>query len=407
MKIIHTSDWHLGKRLGAYSRLPEQYEVCDEICRIADRENVHAVVVAGDLFDSFNPSSEAVSLLYTTLKRLSAEGTRAVIAIAGNHDSPDRIEAPDVLARECGIVLSGYPNTYIQPFSLATGLRILRSDTGFIEIKLPQITDPLRIILTPYANEYRFKTCFEEEDSSAAFQALLQTYWQQRADQYCDQAGINILLTHLFMVKKGMPLPEEPEEEKPILYSGGAQVVYTSAIPRNLHYTALGHLHKPHYAAKTETIARYAGSPLGYSFSESDQTKSVTLIETSPEKTLHISEIPLTKGKILRQLRATSVEEAKTLLLANPEALIELVLATPAYLTADERKELFATHDGIVAIIPDIRVNAAEMEKKSIKIDLTQNTETLFKHYFETQKGQPPNDEIMNLFREILAKQNG
>jgi exonuclease SbcD len=76
MKILHTADWHLGKRLDMFSRLEEQREVLAEIVEIADKEDVDAVIVAGDLFDNFNPSSEATELLYSTLHRLSNNGTR-------------------------------------------------------------------------------------------------------------------------------------------------------------------------------------------------------------------------------------------------------------------------------------------------------------------------------------------
>ena len=71
---------------------------------LAEEHNVDAVLIAGDLFDTFNPSTEATELFYRTVHRLSKNGSRAVVAIAGNHDSPDRIEAPDPLARECGII---------------------------------------------------------------------------------------------------------------------------------------------------------------------------------------------------------------------------------------------------------------------------------------------------------------
>ena len=77
MKILHTADWHLGKRLNTFSRLEEQREVLNEICEIADREAVDAVIVAGDLFDNFNPSSEATELLYSTLHCLSDKIGRA------------------------------------------------------------------------------------------------------------------------------------------------------------------------------------------------------------------------------------------------------------------------------------------------------------------------------------------
>src|ERR1035437_3612263 len=113
MKILHTSDWHLGKRLESFSRFEEQKAVLSEICEIADREQVNAIIISGDLFDTFNPPVEAMDLFYKTLKRLANNGQRAVIALAGNHDSPDRIEAPEPLARECGILLAGYPNSLI------------------------------------------------------------------------------------------------------------------------------------------------------------------------------------------------------------------------------------------------------------------------------------------------------
>jgi len=113
MRILHTSDWHLGKKLDNFSRIEEQKQVLAEICKIADQEKVDVVIIAGDLFDTYNPGTEAEELFYKTLKKLAKNGSRPVIAIAGNHDSPDRIEVPDPLAKECGIILAGFPNTKI------------------------------------------------------------------------------------------------------------------------------------------------------------------------------------------------------------------------------------------------------------------------------------------------------
>ena len=83
--------------------------VMDEIVRVADEEAADVVIVAGDLFDTFNPPVEAIELLYRTLHRLARGGHRLVEAIAGNHDSPDRVDSPDVLARESGIFFAGNP----------------------------------------------------------------------------------------------------------------------------------------------------------------------------------------------------------------------------------------------------------------------------------------------------------
>lgn len=404
MKILHTSDWHLGKRLEDFSRIEEQQVVLQEICEIADSEQVNAIIVAGDLFDTFNPPTEAVDIFYKTLKRLSNNGCRPVIAIAGNHDSPDRIEAPDPLARECGIIFAGYPNSVVPQFELESGLKVLQSEEGFLELQLPGTSIPLRLLITPYANEFRLKTYLGRENSEEELRKVLQEKWQELAAKYCDNTGVNLLVTHLFVVKKGDALPEEPADEKPILHVGGAQVIYTENIPNQIQYTAIGHLHRMHRVDSLPCPVYYSGSPLSYSFAEANQKKYVLVIDTEPGKQAAINQIELTKGKKLLRKRAEGIDGALLWLTENPDCLVELTMVTDTYLTAQERKQLSATHQGIVAIIPEVR-NAADFQLGSKKgIDLTRNMEELFTDYFRHSKGQEPNEEIMKLFTEILAE---
>lgn len=403
MKILHTSDWHLGKRLDDFSRFDEQQAVLNEICEIADRKRVDAVLVAGDLFDTFNPPTEAIDLLYKTLKKLTNNGKRPVIAIAGNHDSPDRIEAPDPLARECGIIFSGYPGTIVPVFELETGLKILQSEEGFIEIGLPENPVPLRILLTPYANAIRFKTFLGEEDSEEELRNLLQRKWEQSATKYCDENGINLLVSHLFLVEEGGEMPEEPDDEKPVLHVGGVQAVYTRNIPEQIQFTALGHLHRMHSPGRN---AWYCGSPLSYSFAEAGQKKYVVLVDVEPGQQAKINQVELTSGKKLLRFRAEGVEKAIEWLQQNQNCLVELTLATENFLTATERKQLNAVHDGIVALIPEVKstLNTATFNSKNI--DPGKNMETLFREYFTYSKGQEPNKEITSLFTEILAEED-
>ena len=405
MRLLHTSDWHLGKRLDDFSRIEEQHAVLHEIVEIAEHEQVDAVLVAGDLFDTFNPPTEAVEVFYRTLKRLSNDGLRPVIVIAGNHDSPDRIEAPDPLARECGIVFAGYPNSRVLPFELESGLKVLQSSEGFLELKLPGGEVPLRLILTPYANEYRLKACLGVENSEEALREVLEQKWKALADQFCDKAGVNVLLSHLFMVRRGDELPEEPADEKPILHVGGAQAIYTDNIPPQIQYTALGHLHRMHSVAAGSSPVYYSGSPLSYSFGEANQKKYVLIIDVLPGKAAEVREIELTKGKPLLRKRAEGIEDALQWLAENTDALVELTLVTDTFLTAIERRQLNAAHEGIVAIIPEVaNVDGLSIHKHK-QIDLTQSMEDLFRDYFQHEKGQAPNDEIMNLFTEILAQE--
>lgn len=406
MKILHTSDWHLGKRLEDFSRMEEQQAVMAEICEIADRENVEAVLVAGDLFDTFNPPTEAVDLFYKTLKRLSKNGTRPVVAIAGNHDSPDRIEAPDPLARECGILFAGYPNSVVQPFELESGLKVTQSAEGFIEIRLPQNPIPLRILSTPYANELRLKTSLGHDDPEEEFRTVLQQKWQETANKYCNEKGINVLITHLFVVKNGSEMPEEPDDEKPILHVGGAQAIYTENIPAQIQYTALGHLHRMHRVDSQPCPVYYSGSPLSYSFAEANQEKFVLLVELEPGKSAEIGEIGLNSGKRLLRKKAIGMEEAIEWLMENQDSLVELTLVTDTFLTAAERKQLSSVHSDIISIIPEVKNEGDLTGSGRQSIDLSKSMEKLFVDYFRYEKGQEPNEEIMKLFNEILAEED-
>ena len=405
MKILHTSDWHLGKRLEDFSRLEEQQAVLHEICQIADKIKADAILVSGDLFDTFNPPSEAVDLLYKTLKKLTNGGRRPVIAIAGNHDSPDRIEAPDPLARECGIIFVGYPHSIVPEFELETGLKVINSDKGFVELQLPGITAPLRILSTPYANEYRLKTFLGREDSEKELRKILQENWQNIADKYCDEKGVNILVSHLFMVKKGEPLPEEPEDEKPILHVGGAQAIYSENIPKQIQYTALGHLHRMHSVDTNPCPIYYSGSPLPYSFSEANQKKYVLDIEVTPGSKASVNQIELTQLKPLLRKRAIGVEDAINWLLDNQNALVELTLVTDTFLTAKERRKINKAHNNIVSIIPEVTNMEDLTGCPPSSINLSQSMQDLFSEYFLHEKGQDPNKEIMDLFNEILSEE--
>ena len=225
MKILHTADWHLGKRLGRFSRLEEQEQVLNEICDIADQEAVNVILLAGDCFDTLNPPIDATELFYRTLKRLSANGNRLVVAIAGNHDSPDRLEAPHPLAKECGILFSGYPLSKLPNISLDSGFQVSNSQEGYLEIISPDSDTPLRLIHTPYANQQRLHTTlqYNEEDD---LRGSLTSHWEGLVKQYCQDHGITVLLTHLFFTNRGQIKYEELDDEKSILHVGGAQEMF-------------------------------------------------------------------------------------------------------------------------------------------------------------------------------------
>ncbi|WHF52241.1 exonuclease subunit SbcD [Chryseobacterium gotjawalense] len=399
MKILHTADWHLGKRLDRFSRLEEQVLVLNEIIAIADEQNVDLVLVAGDLFDTFNPSVDAIELFYKTLKRLSLKGKRPVIAISGNHDAPNLIDAPNPLARECGIILIGHPNAEVHPFELEN-FKITNSAQGFLELKLNGFDFPIRILHTPYANEIRLKEYFGE-NKEQALNLVLAANWARIADEFCDENGVNLLMAHLYMNKKGTEILEEPDGEKPIKI-GNADLIFSETIPPQIQYTALGHLHGFQNIGTPEKPVVYSSSPLCYSFSEAGQTKYISIIEAEPNKAVSFEKIPLKNGKPLFRKTFDSVEKTIDWLTENPNSLVELTLESETFLKAEERKQIYQSHGGIVHLIP--KVKSQEFTENNLhEINLDQDIQSLFQDYFKSKNnGQQANEDLLNLLNEIL-----
>ncbi|MFZ4860691.1 metallophosphoesterase family protein [Sphingobacterium sp. Mn56C] len=402
MKLLHTADWHLGKRLDFAHRITEQKEVLDEICQLADYHAVDMVIVAGDLFDAFNPPVEATELLYKTLKRLTKNGKRPVVAIAGNHDSPDRIDSPDPLARECGIIFIGYPNAAITPLSIEDGFSITHTDLGFLEFKIPHIGFPVRLLTTPYANEIRLKQFLGITDKATQLHKVLENSWANLASKYCDTNGVNLLTAHLYMLQRAGEVLEEPEGERPIKI-GNADIIYTDAIPPQIQYTALGHLHRYQHIAGHNSPVLYSSSPLAYSFSEAGQTKHIVLVDLYPNQAARVTPVALTKGRKLYRKQFTDVDSAVNWLHANPNTWVELTLVSDNYISSAELKRLHESHDGIIHIIPVVaKNNASQQDTQPVKLD--QDIYGLFKDFFRNKYGQDPNDEINDLFKEVLAQ---
>lgn len=403
MKILHTADWHLGKRLGEYSRLEEQEAVLEEICEISEREQVDVVLIAGDLFDTFHPGNDAAELLYRTVHRLSNHGQRAVIAIAGNHDSPDRVESTDLLARTCGIIFQGHPEKQVPLFSTRGGVAVRESSPGFLEIQVPAISYPLRLLSTPYANEMTLKRYLGTKKDDA-LREVLTDHWKQLSDAHCDTQGVNILMAHLYVASpEGVP-PEEPEDEKPILHIGGISAIFPETFPKQLQYVALGHLHRHHTVSDSPCPIVYSGTPLAYSFSETNQKKYVMLVEVEPGQPASMKPIALTQGRKLLRKQFSDMEAAIAWLNAHPETFIELTLVSDTYIDAKTKKALYDAHSGIVSIIPEIVREFPEVSDRP-KINLQENIQTLFANYFTHRRGQAPHEELMELLKEVIVSE--
>ncbi|EIM75418.1 nuclease SbcCD subunit D [Nitritalea halalkaliphila LW7] len=406
LKILHTADWHLGKRLQEFSRLEEQRAVCEELIQRAEEQDVDLILLAGDIFDTFNPNHEAVELLYRTLRRLSKGGQRPIIAISGNHDSTQFIEAPDPLARELGILFYSRYDTVLPTGRLDSGIEITASAPGFVALRLPQHPFPIRILLAPYANEVLLKRYLGEEDREEALRELLKLRWQELADTYFDEKGVNLFIGHFFFIPEGASPEPEPESERSILHVGGTQALFTSSIPAGTQYAALGHLHRCHQVdPKSPFPIYYAGSPLAYSFSEAEQHKHAVLVKALPGQKVHTELVPLHSGRPLYRKRFQNTSEALSWLEAHPDCLVEITLCVEEAIDAVSRKQLLQAHPGIVHLIPE-RQGQRSATQAIRAADLEKDMLSLFRMYVESSQGQPPSEELLTLFKEITSQEN-
>lgn len=188
--------------------------------------------------------------------------------------------------------------------------------------------------------------------------------------------------------------------KKPIKI-GNADLVFSDIIPSQIQYTALGHLHGFRNIGTAEKPVVYSSSPLCYSFSEAGQTKFVSIIEAQPNQNVSFEKIPLQNGKSLIRKTFNNIEHAIQWLTENQNTLVELTLESETFLKAEERKQIYRAHHGIVHLIPKVQ-NKDFNENQLRNINLNQDIESLFRDYFKSKNnGQEANEDLIELFHEI------
>lgn len=229
MRILHTSDWHLGRNLEHVSRMDEQRGFIDCLVRIADEEDVDLVLVAGDIYDTYNPSAAAEELFFDAMDRLGGKGGRAVIVIAGNHDNPDRLCAASPLAYKNGIILLGYPGSDAGEYRIeAEGISIAGSGPGWLELSMSRCDHNAVVLTMPFPSESRL----EEVLAGRADEAVLQDAYSDKVGGILDALSgkfrddtVNLIVAHLFM------LGGSTSDSERTLQVGGAMTVDPSVIP--------------------------------------------------------------------------------------------------------------------------------------------------------------------------------
>jgi exonuclease SbcD len=406
MRILHTSDWHLGKSLENINRMDEQEQFVDQLCDIAEQEKIDLVLVAGDVFDTYNPSSAAEELFYDAIDRLNCGGRRGVIVIAGNHDNPERLCAASPLAYKNGIILLGYPASDAGIYKINRGNVIVKeSGPGWLELHISNCEQNAVILTLPYPSEARLDQMLcsklDESEIQEAYSDKIGSLFTALSKKFRDDT-VNLVVSHIFM-RGG----RESDSER-TLQVGGALTVDPAVLPENAHFAALGHLHRPQPVENASCPAFYSGSPLAYSFSETDYCKAVYIVDAVPGSKAVVKELYLSCGRPLRKWKAVDgiaqaikwCEEGR-----DANAWIDLEVFTDRALTMEEQKKLRRLNPGIINIRPVIKSELMEFSdyenRENKKID------ELFRDYYKYKTGMEISEELMGTFLDVLNIQAG
>lgn len=396
MKFIHTSDWHLGKSLEGSSRMDEQELFLEDFIKITEETNVDMVIIAGDVFDSGNPPARAERMFYKAIKRISNNGNRLVFIIAGNHDSPERLEASNPLAYEDGIIIMGTPKSVV-PKGKCGEFEILDSGEGYIEVDLKG----QRSIITavPYPSEKRLNevlfNSIDEDERQKSYSERVGFLFEQLSKKYREDT-INIAVSHLFTLGG-----EESDSERAIQLGGGLSV-NGSDLPHKAQYVALGHLHKPQPIKSNETIINYSGAPLQYSKSEVGYDKRCYIVELKAGEKAKVDKIQFKNYKPIEIWKCKGVQEAIDKCKENTEreCWVYMEIETEDYITQEEIKLMKSYKKDLLEIKPKIiGIDDENEEDFNFK---EKSMKELFGSFFKKQKNAEVPEEIMELFLSIV-----
>lgn len=287
MKLLHTSDWHVGKTIRGKSRADEHRAVLAEIVGVADEHRVDLVLVAGDLFETAAPTPESEAIVYRALLDLANTGAQVAV-ISGNHDNARRLEAVTPVLEAAG------------PIHLAT--RVRRPDEGGVLRLDMRSGESVALALLPFVSKrgiIRAEQLWDNEafESSQQYTERITRLLAALADEFAADT-INLLMAHTFIHQSAL--------------GGGERAAHfiedyaisAPSLPITANYIALGHVHKPQRIS-AGSPTHYCGAPLQLDFGETGQQKQVNLVELSVGAPGAVTAVPLKSGRRLVRLRGT------------------------------------------------------------------------------------------------------
>jgi exonuclease SbcD len=376
MRILHTSDWHLGRIFHGIYLTDDQAHVLQQFIQLAGEARPDVILITGDIYDRSVPPAEAIRLLDEVLSAILMDYKIPVILITGNHDSPDRLGFGTRLMARQGLHLIGQLTDQLKPV-------VIHDEHG-----------PVYFCPVPYAEPPLVRERLRLPEVTNHEQAVLAAIGHLSAP--IPKGARRVALAHAFVAGG-----EESESERPLTVGGAGAV--SAACFQSFHYAALGHLHQPQAFGSGQ--ARYAGSLLKYSFAETLHRKSVTLAEMDSAGEITAEAIALSPCRDVRRLEGFFTE-----ILAGPQNgesrddYIMVTLKDPGAIL-DAIGKLRAVYPNVLHLERPGLTTGGELRGPGGD-HRRLNEADLFASFFEQVTGTPLSAEQNKAFRETLETFN-
>lgn len=368
MKLLHTSDLHLGKNLLEESFYDDQKYILDEIISIIKEKKINVVMIPGDIYDKSIPSSDASMMFDNFLTKLSKMNVKVLIT-SGNHDSNERLSYGSKIFNEFNIHIATSYNGKIERVSI--------EDVDFY--------------LLPFLKPFHLKHLMDEKEYEDINNSNDMLKWILSKEKI-NKNKKNILLAHQFVMWDG-ETPEQCDSESISLNNVGTIDAIDVNLLDDFDYVALGHIHRPQ-KIKRNTI-RYSGTPLKYSFSEVNDKKSVVIIDTNNIDNIELLELkPLRNMKVLRGTFESVMNMEPTDDIIKVELEDENTIISPM----EEVKHRFK--NAISLVFVNKYISKDNVVPKEIKDDVSPYE--LFSSFFNEQNGREMNLDEDKYIKSVI-----
>ena len=387
MRIVHTADWHAGRVWKGKKRLPELIDILDHLAGFIEDEKVDLLIHAGDVFDSGVPPAEAERAVFRFFKRVGESGTKSAV-IAGNHDSPARLEAWGLLTELVGCHVVSKPAP--------------PDDGGLVEVEVRNGERAL-VAAVPFAGARHLVGALAlAEDEGAAYATYADRMRRifEIVSKPFRRDTVNLLTAHAYI--DGSTLSRSERR----VHVGEEWAVAASAVPDTATYVALGHIHKPQRVGGAGLVpAYYCGSPLQLDFGEVGEEKSFLVIEAEAGKPVQsIEEVPYQGGKPLidRKAPLEELEEEAEELREAGWLRVTVPLNAPEPDISGKVKRLLPNAVVVRAELPE-----TEQEEDEDRPPPGAPAADVFTAYFRRQHGRDPEDALIETFQELYQRAGG